>query len=273
LRAVSLRFSRHKHSSFLRSDLVSNDFVSDLGAGRANAPVSRSPGNVLKVDGEGCWNKRPCRPDKQYLPDRQLASLNPISTCDMAPKSLLRYIFRHGPNAKARAATTPPSAVSYEPKDITPAPSNKPAPHREITSSNEEPKSPLAYKIRSESRQSCESSILENIAEESGSDDDKSSSGETITLFEHNIQALGTRELVTATLYEARVATHAHLDSIDATLGLLDALDGFSATITVLKAEFKGRKETCEEKLRMLGDVESAVERMQFAEEGHEQEK
>jgi hypothetical protein len=69
------------------------------------------------------------------------------------------------------------------------------------------------------------------------------------------------------TLYEARIATHAHLDSIDATLGLLDALDGFSATITVLKAEFKGRKEMCEEKMTMLEDIERVVEHMRFAEE------
>jgi hypothetical protein len=185
----------------------------------------------------------------------------------MAPKGLLRYIFRHGPHAKARAATKPPCAVSNEPKDTASATSNKPAPYRKATPSKDDSESPLTYKIRPDSQESQRSSILEDIAEEIVSDDDKSSSGETITPFEHNIQALGTRELLTATLYEARIATHAHLDSIDATLGLLDALDGFSATITVLKAEFKGRKEMCEEKMTMLEDIERVVEHMRFAEE------
>jgi hypothetical protein len=146
----------------------------------------------------------------------------------MAPKGLLRYIFRHGPHAKARAATKPPCAVSNEPKDTASATSNKPAPYPKVTPFKDDSESPLTYKIRPDSQESQRSSILEDIAEEIVSDDDKSSSGETITPFEHNIQALGTRELLTATLYEARIATHAHLDSIDATLGLLDALDGFS---------------------------------------------
>jgi hypothetical protein len=139
--------------------------------------------------------------------------------------------------------------------------------YREITPCNEDLESPLAYKIRADSQESQRSSILEDIAEESGSDDDRSFSGETITVFERNIQALGTRELVTATLCEARISTHAHLDSIDATLGLLDALDGLSVTITVLKAEFKDKKEMCEERMTMLRDIERAVERMRFTEE------
>jgi hypothetical protein len=198
--------------------------------------------------------------------NRQLTPLNPFLTFDMAPRNLLRYVFRHEPHAKARAATTPPRPVSYEPKDTTSA-THKPVTHRELKPSGEDSGSPLAYKTRSDSQESQRSSILEDIAEESGSDDDKSSGGETTTPFEQNVQALGTRELVTATLYEARISTHAHLDSIDATLGLLDALDGLSATITVLKADFKDKREICEERMTMLKGIERAVERMRFTEE------
>jgi hypothetical protein len=187
----------------------------------------------------------------------------------MAHKSLLRYIFRRGPNSKARIATTPPRTVSCWPKDTSPTSSSEPVPCRQVTPSNDAPESPLAYKICSESRAS---SILQDIAEESSSDDDTSSCADTITPLGYSIQVVGMRDLITATLYEARIATHAHLDTIDATLGLLDALEGFSATITVLKEEFLGKKEICEEKKTMLEDVERAVERMRLVGEDNEQE-
>jgi hypothetical protein len=186
----------------------------------------------------------------------------------MASKSLLRYIFRHGPQSKARSVTTPPRANSYEPKEVSPRSSGEATPYQQSTTSNHAPESPLAYKIRSDSRAS---SNLEDIAEESSSDDDKSSSTETISPLEHDLQALGTRDLMTATLYEAKIATHAHMDTIDASLNLLDALDGFSATITVMREDFLDRKEMCEEKLVMLEDVERAVERMRFAGDDNEQ--
>jgi hypothetical protein len=187
----------------------------------------------------------------------------------MAHRSLLRYIFRHGPQSKARPVTTPLRATSNEPKDISPRSSSETVIYQQNTLSNDAPESPLAYKIRSVSRAS---SNLEDIAEESSSDDDKSSSTETVTPFEYNLQALSTRDLMNATLYEAKIATHAHLDTINASLDLLEALDGFSATITVMKEEFLGRKEMCEEKITMLEDVERAVERMRFAGDDNERE-
>lgn len=66
---------------------------------------------------------------------------------------------------------------------------------------------------------------------------------------------------------EARLATHAHLDTINTTLALLDALEGFSPTIPVLREEMVLSKRVCEERLRMLDEAERAVEQMQFSSE------
>ncbi|KAF1920757.1 hypothetical protein BDU57DRAFT_534504 [Ampelomyces quisqualis] len=180
----------------------------------------------------------------------------------MAPTSLLRYIFRHGPHPKARVAAPSPrqSTRVAEAAEIATKSLDKQHSHREVMYSNEPSKSPLAYKSRTDSRQS---SILDDIAEESSnnssSDEENESVGQNITAPGLNIRGYTTQELLTATLSEAKMALHAHLDTINTTLGLLDALEGFSATVAVLRDEMMVKKETCEEKMEMLEDVEDAV--------------
>lgn len=66
-------------------------------------------------------------------------------------------------------------------------------------------------------------------------------------------------QLLPAALQEAKLATHAHLDTLRTSLALLDALDGFSATVAVLREEFEEKVKTCEERLEMIGDVEGMV--------------
>jgi hypothetical protein len=185
-------------------------------------------------------------------------------------KSLIRYIFRHGPHARERADTTP-SKLSQIPKTPEPAqPARRAVP-------DDAPESPLAYKTRSESRQSTN---LEAIVEESGDADqdtdgssshnDNASIAETLASLDLDLNTFTTRALLTASIAEARMGNDAHLMTIDTTLALFAAINGFSATITVLKVEMEAKKRVCEEKLAMLEDVERAVSRMQFGEEQEE---
>ena len=188
----------------------------------------------------------------------------------MAPKSLLRYIFRHGPNSKARTAAAPPRSGAGIPAS-TPAPVSEPISPQKPAIPEDGPESPLAYKSRSESRQS---SVLEDIAEESSSDNDNNSSdvdkasiAETLAALDLDLDTFTTRGLITASVDEARMGNYAHLDTIRTTLELLDALNGFSATIDVLRDEMEGKKRVCEEKLAMLEDVCRTVAQLQFGEE------
>lgn len=128
---------------------------------------------------------------------------------------------------------------------------------------SEEPESPLAHKTRPESRAST---VLEDITEESYSDDDVSMV-EPFAALDLDIATLTTHELLTAAVREAKSSLHAHLNTVNTTLELLWALNGFSATITAMKGEMEATKEICEEKLKAIEDVERAVECMRFEEE------
>jgi hypothetical protein len=79
-----------------------------------------------------------------------------------------------------------------------------------------------------------------------------------------------TRDLLYAAIDEATAATNTHLDTIETTLALLSALNGFSATIDVLKREMTEKKRVCGEKLGELESLEEAVEGMRFADEGYD---
>jgi Ca2+-dependent lipid-binding protein len=79
-----------------------------------------------------------------------------------------------------------------------------------------------------------------------------------------------TRDLLYAALDEATAATNTHLDTIETTLALLQALNGFSTTVDVLKREMQDKKRVCEEKLGELECLEEAVEGMVFADEGYD---
>lgn len=100
---------------------------------------------------------------------------------------------------------------------------------------------------------------------------DTASLTETLNSLNLETSAFSTRELIHATLEEAKIATDLHVDTIDTTLALLDALKGFSATISKLRKETLEKKQACEEKMAMLNAVGRAVEGMTFAGEVHEQ--
>lgn len=180
----------------------------------------------------------------------------------MAPKSLLRYIFRHGPHSKARSSTS--LTVTIHEQETKSLDTSKSLSRKHSKSPISPPESQLAHKSRSESRQS---SVLENIVEETYGDTDNTSIAEMLAALDIGIDSFTTRGLVTASVDEAIQATHAHLDTINTTLALLDTLTAFSATIGVLRKEMEEKRRLCQEKLAMLEDVETAVTQMAFGDE------
>jgi hypothetical protein len=85
-----------------------------------------------------------------------------------------------------------------------------------------------------------------------------------------DITTFTTRDLLYAAIDEATAATNMHLDTIETTLAVLQALNGFSATVDVLRREMLEKKKVCEEKLGELDGLEETVEEMRFADEIHD---
>lgn len=195
----------------------------------------------------------------------------------MAPKSLLRYIFRHGPNGKSRDAAPPPPPKPIASYSTTTVISKETVRYDQHVRATEIPDSPLAYKHQhqhqhhlSDRPNSRASSVLEDIAEENNTSPSPSlhsTASIASTLRSVDLQTFSTRELILATLSEAKSANVGHLDTIDTTLALLGALEGFSATVGVLRDEMLDKKEIYEEKMGLLEHLQRAVECMQFGEE------
>ncbi|KAH7400634.1 hypothetical protein DE146DRAFT_611636 [Phaeosphaeria sp. MPI-PUGE-AT-0046c] len=195
----------------------------------------------------------------------QSRSLDQFIRKNMAPTRLLRYIFRHGPQGSSHNAAP---TLSREPRARThTSPSSK---DQEVCSSlstesivSEESDPPLVQKTRSESRATT---ILDDIAEESGSDEDISMA-DSLAALNIDIYTFTTRELLTATLNQAKLSLHAHLNTVGTTLEVLRALDGFSATIAAIKCEMEVTKEICEEKLKVIQDLERFIDCLWFGNE------
>jgi hypothetical protein len=191
----------------------------------------------------------------------------------MAPKSLLRYIFRHGPNSKSRDAVPPTQVAPVSPYSTKTATSKETVRYDQHVRTTEIPDSPLAYKHQhppSDRPNSRASSVLEDIAEETNTSPSPSlhsTASIASTLRSIDVQTFSTRELILATLNEAKSANLGHLDTIDTSLALLEALNGFSATVGVLRDEMLDKKEIYEEKMGLLEHLERAVECMRFGEE------
>ncbi|KAL5117550.1 hypothetical protein ACEQ8H_004580 [Pleosporales sp. CAS-2024a] len=202
----------------------------------------------------------------------------------MAPKSLLRYIFRHGPHGKSHDIPPCPPVEAVAPDDVAAHVQNRdsrPLPEKK----HHGPESPLAHKLRSPYRPNSRASsdILQDIAEESSSDEfeerrsneapschyDAASIAETFrsALSDIDVQTFSTRDLILATLREAKSANHGHLDTINTTLMLLCAIGGFSPTVDILTSEMLEKREIYEEKMALLQDLEGAVEQMHFGDE------
>jgi hypothetical protein len=90
---------------------------------------------------------------------------------------------------------------------------------------------------------------------------------DALSALDLDISTFTTRDLLQRTIEEAKRAVVWHLDTIRTTLALLEALNGFSPTITTLKKEMEETETACLEKLTKLEVVEIAVKAMQFGDE------
>ncbi|KAI4943429.1 hypothetical protein J4E91_009338 [Alternaria rosae] len=191
----------------------------------------------------------------------------------MTRGSLLRHIFRHGPNfilkrdvvpskidendrspRIAKSVETPPKASSQDP-----SPPRTPEPHTVN----------ILPEITEE----------ENTSSTNNSPSASSDTGSTVSdlasivtvLAAHtpliNATTLTTRNLLYAAIDEAILATKDHIGTLATVWALLEALAGFSATVEVLKQEMEVKITASEAKLAELERFEEAVEGMKFLDE------
>lgn len=188
----------------------------------------------------------------------------------MPKRSLLRHIFRHGSRAQgsedALTNDKQQATAVLDTPGIDNDQDNDPSLHKD--ESLKRPSSPLSP------RETPEPFRLEGIVEEDVANTPPST--ETASLSDSldtpslELTTFSTHDLVYAVLQEAKIAASSHLDTINTTLALLEALDGFSATIETLVREMVEKKQACEERIAMLHAVERAVEDVVFAGEAQE---
>lgn len=177
----------------------------------------------------------------------------------MSTRNLLRQIFRHGPRDRVDEDALPLELKLQAPQSITP---------ESVTCHNTQRAPP---NTRPPPPKTPEPFGLEDITEEDIRPNTPSvTESETLAWLELEISTFSTHELIHATLYEAKSAASSHLDTINTTLPLLEALEGFSATIAELRSEMREKKQACEEQMATLDAVERSIERMAFAGESQE---
>ena len=67
-------------------------------------------------------------------------------------------------------------------------------------------------------------------------------------------------DVLYSAIKEGKMATLAHIETIRMVLLLLDALDGFSPTVDVLKQDVQESMLSCEETLKRVGKFEETIE-------------
>lgn len=184
----------------------------------------------------------------------------------MAPKSLFRHIFRHGPHAKRDGSTSPEKANEPLPEKCTALTES------DSNLSGSEP-IPLVISTPWKTSESpTRIALAEDSADTANVNDDFTSDTATITqtlaALNLNLSTSTTRQLFYATIDEATAALRAHLHSISSVLALLDALEGFSAAILAMEEDMISAGRECQQKLQMMEDVWAAIEEIPFADEG-----
>ncbi|KAH6858877.1 hypothetical protein BKA58DRAFT_405710 [Alternaria rosae] len=191
----------------------------------------------------------------------------------MTRGSLLRHIFKHGPNFILKRDAVP-SKIDENDRSLLIA-KRVETPLKASSQDPSPPRTPEPYTVN----------ILPEITEEentsptNNSPSASSDTGSTVSdlasivtvLAAHtpliNATTLTTRDLLYAAMDEAISATKDHLDTLATTWALLEALAGFSATVEVLKQEMGVKITASEAKLAELERFEEAVEGMKFLDE------
>lgn len=181
----------------------------------------------------------------------------------MSARNLLRHVFGNRPRDRVSEDALPLS-MKQTPAELVDTGLKDGLKYKVV-----ENRYRTAHNTSALSRRTPEPFGLRDIAEEQDVDTPSSIttaySEDTTTPLDFEVSSFSTRELIDAALEEAKMAVSAHLDTVNTTLFLLDALDGFSATITELEKEMLATKQKCEENIAMLEDVERAIEGMVFA--------
>lgn len=184
----------------------------------------------------------------------------------MSTRNLVRHVFRYGSRAKAGE-----NAVSIDVPRRTAALDESPIKNERHTSAIEAG----SYTAQSSMTRTPELLRLEGIVEEDAIDTPSSSKtaslSDSFAPTDHGVNVFSAREIIHAVLREANETVSSHLDTINTTLVLLKALDGFSATIETLSKEMLATKHVCEEKISMLRAVERAISDMAFNGETQEE--
>ena len=199
----------------------------------------------------------------------------------MSTRSLLRHIFRHGPREKTSEDGRPlltDQTTTTSTKRGSPADNKgrdpvarKGSPRASSNHTMSPPSTPERFRLEGIVEEDSDD-VFKPVQHDNSSPAKTTSSIETITSLGPDLSTFTTRDLVNASIEEAKSAISAHLDTILTTLALLETLHGFSTTITVLRQEMLEKEEACEDKMAMLRAVEQAVEEMVFtgeAQEGH----
>jgi len=169
----------------------------------------------------------------------------------MPPKSLLRHLFRdlqpriNSVRSSEQAKGSPAETPITVPRGKTATPGTTAAPFEKSPSYAHAP------------------ATLEDISEEQESDsttvssystDNNNDSSKTFAELDLDASSATTRQLLDTAIHEAKTALQSHLESLATTIALLEALDGFSQTITVLKEEMLHSQEDCRSRLRLMVD-------------------
>ncbi|KAF1947584.1 hypothetical protein EJ02DRAFT_390581 [Clathrospora elynae] len=207
----------------------------------------------------------------------------------MAPRNLLRHIFKHGSYTKARTDESPLKADNLLPKEpgivatvtavtsvatlataaiVTHNAPETPPPHSPTPPRTPEPKTvDVLPEIREESSPESDTETASIVTVLAASGTDTASLTTVFAALNLDINTFTTRDLVYANIDESITAIQAHLETIETMLALLDALNGFSATIKVLKEEMLEKKQMCEDRLGFLESMEAEVTKMLFGDE------
>lgn len=208
------------------------------------------------------------QPRALYSQSDRVSQFDLVEADTMPRGNLLRHLFKHGPHARSKSheqsplvnkAEKPAANTSENPSQTLSSPQTfkGPAVHvlPQITEEDSVPSATTLSPVIS-SAGSTESDLLS-----------------ITTVLDINASAslpiidpatLTTRDLVYAAIDESITAIGTHIDTLETTLALLQAITGFSETVEVLNREMEDKKKVCKMKLRELEEFEKAVEKMKL---------
>jgi hypothetical protein len=178
--------------------------------------------------------------------------------------SLLRHLFKHGQYAKSRShEQSPLVSESKRPVVITSKGLSQ------TLSPSRTPDPPAVHILPQITEEEPASTATTPSPVSSSTGSTVSDLASVITVLDTTAATpaidpatLTTRDLLYAAIDEATAATNTHIDTLETTLALLQAITGFSETVEVLEREMQDKRRACDSKLAELEGFEEAIEEM-----------